>query len=559
MTQVHPVYELSDALVDELCSLQPDEATYLGVAGHDDRWPDLSPDGNAAAESALRGMRERVAQLPAASQPFDRLAIDVAADHLDVLIDWHATGRPRLQLNSMSSPVQNLRQVFDHMDKQTAAGWENIATRLEGLPGPFDGYLATLDAGRAAGEVVAVRQVEEAVRQAEVIASEQSSFVTLLDEFDRAGIDDAALRRRLEEAVGTGRAAYAALADHLASTYAPDAAEADPVGIDRYRAEAYRHLGTHLDFTETYAWGWEEVERIRSRMEQVAAEIVPDGSIDEALQVLKTDPARSAATPADLVAFLSARTEQALEQLAGTHFDMPEPIRRCEVKLAPPGGPLGAYYVGPSEDFTRPGTVWWAIEGDEPHPLYDEVSTVYHEGFPGHHLQVGTQVSLRDRMSRLHRMCIWFPGTGEGWALYAERLMDELGYLDRPDYVLGFLAGQMMRACRVVADLGNHLGYPIPEGQPFHPGEPWGFDATVELLERYATLDHPYAVSETTRYLGWPAQAIAYKVGEREILRVRDELRGREGDEFDLKDFHRRLLEVGPVGLDLMRSLVLAG
>ena len=89
---------------------------------------------------------------------------------------------------------------------------------------------------------------------------------------------------------------------------------------------------------------------------------MPDGSIDEALEVLKTDPDRSAATPADLVAFLSARTEQALEQLAGTHFDVPEPIRRCEVKLAPPGGPLGAYYVGPSEDFTRPGTVWWAIE-----------------------------------------------------------------------------------------------------------------------------------------------------------------------------------------------------
>jgi uncharacterized protein (DUF885 family) len=559
VTQVHPVYALSDVLVDELCSLLPDEATYLGVAGHDDRWPDLSPDGTAATESKLREMREKVARLPEADERFDRLAVEVAADQLDTLIDWYSRGMPRVDLNSISSPVQNLRQVFDHMDKETAAGWENIATRLEGLAGPVDGYLATLDAGRAAGEVVAVRQVEDAVRQAEVTASEQSSFVTLFDEYDRAGIDDDALRRRLEEAVATGRAAFASLADHLAARYAPDAAAADPVGIERYQVEAYRHLGTQLDFAETYAWGWEEVRRIRSRMEQVAAEIVPGGSIDEALEVLKTDPDRSAATPADLVTFLSTRTEQALQQLAGTHFDVPEPIRRCEVKLAPPGGPLGAYYVGPSEDFTRPGTVWWAIDGDQPHPLYDEVSTVYHEGFPGHHLQVGTQVSLRDRMSRLHRMWVWFPGTGEGWALYAERLMDELGYLDRPDYVLGFLSAQMMRACRVVADLGNHLGYPIPEAQPFHPGEAWGFDTTVELLERYATLDHPYAVSETTRYLGWPAQAIAYKVGEREILRVRDELRRREGDEFDLKDFHRRLLEVGPVGLDLMRSFVLAG
>ena len=166
------------------------------------------------------------------------------------------------------------------------------------------------------------------------------------------------------------------------------------MGIDRYRIEAKRFLGTDLDFAETYAWGWEEVARLRRAMEEVATEIVPGGSIDDALEVLKTDPARSAATPDDLVAFLAARTDEALERLAGTHFDVPDQIRRCDVKLAPPGGSLGAYYVGPSEDFTRPGAVWWAIEPGKPLPLYDQVSTVYHEGFPGHHLQVGTQVSL---------------------------------------------------------------------------------------------------------------------------------------------------------------------
>ena len=525
MTQDHPVYTLSDSLVDELCALFPDEATYLGVAGHDDRWPDLSPAGTATEEAELRGMLARVSELPGAEDRFDRLAVDVATAHLDTMIEWYQAGLPRLNLDSIAGPIQSMRQVFDHMDTTSAEGWENIATRLETLDAALTGYTATLDEGRAAGDVVAIRQVDEAARQASVTASDQSAFVTLLGQFDESGVDDAALRRRLEGAVDAGRAAYARVVDYLTGTYAPAASPHDAVGIDRYRIEARRFLGTDLDFAETYDWGWEEVARLRRAMEEVATQIVPGGSIDDALELLKTDPARSAATPDDLVAFLAARTDEALGRLAGTHFDVPDEIRRCDVKLAPPGGSLGAYYVGPSEDFTRPGAVWWAIEPDRPVPLYDQVSTVYHEGFPGHHLQVGIQVSMSDVMSRLHRMCVWFPGTGEGWALYAERLMSELGYLDRPDYVLGFLSTQMLRACRVVADIGNHLGFAIPEGQPFHPGEAWDFDLTVEMLERYATLDHANAVSETNRYLGWPAQAIAYKVGEREILRVRDELR----------------------------------
>jgi uncharacterized protein (DUF885 family) len=149
-------------------------------------------------------------------------------------------------------------------------------------------------------------------------------------------------------------------------------------------------------------------------------------------------------------------------------------------------------------------------------------------------------------------------GTGEGWALYSERLMDELGYLDQPDYVFGYLASQMLRACRVVIDIGSHLELPIPSDQPFHPGEDWTYETAVEMLEVYGTLDGPYAHAETKRYLGWPGQAITYKVGERVLLQVRDELRRRQGEGFDPRSFHGKVLEVGPVGLDVMRRFVLA-
>jgi uncharacterized protein (DUF885 family) len=224
--------------------------------------------------------------------------------------------------------------------------------------------------------------------------------------------------------------------------------------------------------------------------------------------------------------------------------------------MTPPGGPLGAYYNGPSEDFARPGTVWWSKGDLQQIPLYDEVTTAYHEGFPGHHLQYGIQVTAGDRISRYQKMVVWYSGSGEGWALYAEDLMEELGYLEKPDYVLGKLASEMLRACRVVIDIGSHLELLIPGGQPFHPGEPWSYDLGVEMLERYAGQSHDIAVSEMNRYLGWPGQAISYKVGQQAIRDLRQEAQQAAGAAFDLKVFHARLLEVGAVGLDLLRSHV---
>jgi uncharacterized protein (DUF885 family) len=230
-----------------------------------------------------------------------------------------------------------------------------------------------------------------------------------------------------------------------------------------------------------------------------------------------------------------------------------------EVKLAPPGGALGAYYMPPSEDFSRPGTVWYAPGSRLPIPLYGEVSTAYHEGFPGHHLQCSIQVFLADRLSRLQRLLVLYPGHCEGWALYAEHLMHELGFLERPDYVLGMLAAQLLRALRVVADIGMHLELEIPAGESFHPGETWSYELAVELLHRRGFLPLDHAESEVTRYLGWPGQAIAYKVGQRVILELREELRRRLGPAFELKEFHARVVGSGSVGLDLLRERVLSG
>lgn len=551
----HPVFALSSVLVDELCEMYPDSATYLGVSGHDHRWPDLSPDGAAARVDTLAGMRRRVAELPGGGTHFDRLAMSVTASAIDEELAEYAHDDHLRDLNSIASPIQNLREVFDHMPKETAGSWENIIARLDALPSAMDAYRTSLALGLEKDLASAQRQVLAAAAQCDAHAGEASAISALAGAYASSGTDKS-LEDSLADAIGRGRAAFGELADWLRGTYLPQAPQRDAVGRERYVRAAHTFLGTDIDPEETYSWGWSQIAELQAGMKAAAHEIEPGAGIDEALEILKTDPNRQARDRDHFLSLMQDRTDHALDRLSGTHFDVPDPIRRCVVNLAPVGGPLGAYYVSPSEDFSRPGTVWWSLEGDGPFSLYDEVTTAYHEGFPGHHLQNGIHVSLADRLSRLHRLWIWKPGIGEGWALYAERLMGELGFLDSPDYVFGMLAAQMLRACRVVIDIGTHLEFSLPSDQGFHPGEQWTFDLAVDMLRDYATLGEAYAVSEATRYFGWPGQAIAYKVGERAILEVRDRVKELRGSTFDLKVFHADLLEIGPVAIDLMRELM---
>jgi len=555
MTSKHPIFALASEIVDRAAAIDPVAATYYGVTGHDAEWPDLSPTGVAARLTLFQELLARLEEMPEATDRWDNLAIASTRQYLVEAIDYLESSDWLVELDSMASYAQDTVDIFEHMDKSTAEAWGAVCTRLESMGEILTGYRARLQKGIDEGETVAKRQVLAVAEQRRVAASADSAYEGLVKEL--AGTTfEAEHSERLRTAIDAAKVVQGEFGQWLTDTYLPNAVEKDGVGRERYIRAARKFLGTDIDPVETYHWGWTQVAELRARMEAVAAEIVPGGTITEALQVLKTDPARAAATRQDFIDFMTARNQDALERLEGSHFDVPDEIRAFEVKLQAPGAPLGAYYVGPNEDFTRDGAVWWS-HGDNPgpFPLYDEVSTLYHEGFPGHHLQVGVQITRSEQLSRLHRVMIWYPGLGEGWALYAEQLVDELGFFEKPDYVFGFLAAQMLRSCRVVIDIGSHLELPIPADQPFHAGEEWSFETAVEMLQEYATLERDYAESETTRYLGWPGQAISYKVGHRAILDIRAQLESRDG--FDLKKFHADLLGVGPVGLDLLRELLL--
>jgi uncharacterized protein (DUF885 family) len=271
--------------------------------------------------------------------------------------------------------------------------------------------------------------------------------------------------------------------------------------------------------------------------------------MEEVTNLLEGDPERVVEGEDNYRAWLQELHDEALEELHGKHFYIPDSIRKVEVMIPPPGGALAAYYTGPSEDLVRPGRTWWPTGGNTRFAKWGDVTTVYHEGVPGHHLQVASTRLQADKLSRFQRVLTFISGHGEGWALYSERLMAELGYLENPDYYLGMLSGQALRAVRVVIDIGMHLELAIPAGETFHPGETWNHDLAVDFATERTGRPRQFMASEVIRYLGWPAQAISYKVGERHWLAIGEAARKREGASFDLKTFHTEALNIGPMGL----------
>jgi uncharacterized protein (DUF885 family) len=270
--------------------------------------------------------------------------------------------------------------------------------------------------------------------------------------------------------------------------------------------------------------------------------------------ILDGDPARRIEGRENFRAWMQELAERALWQLHGTHFDVPEPARRIEAMIAPTDGG-GIYYSKPSEDWSRSGRMWWSVpEGIDTFATWKEVTIVYHEGVPGHHLQISQTIADQGNLNRWQRQMGWVSGHGEGWALYAERLMGELGYLGDPGAHLGMLDGQLLAAAQVALDIGLHLELEIPKGTGWREGERWNNEIGWEFLRAHSSRDEAHLRFELHRYLGWPGQAPSYKLGERIWLQSREEAKTRAGDAFSLKDFHSKALSLGSMGLDPLRK-----
>ncbi|MEU0374136.1 DUF885 domain-containing protein [Streptomyces sp. NPDC006283] len=542
--------QVADSYVDALIELDPTLGTYLGIKESSGLLPDFSPAGqNARADLARQTLArlDAAEQLPAADSDEERRCGRLLRERLSAELAVHDAEEGLRTVSNIHSPAHSVREVFTVTPTQTEEDWSAVAERLRAVPAALQGYRESLGLGldkKLFGGPRATATFIEQLTEWGGGGSDRGWF----EEFAAAG--PASLRVELDTAAATATRAVNELRDWMRDVYAPAVAEApDTVGRERYARWSRYFNGTDLDLDEAYAYGWSEYHRLSAEMRKEADKILPGSDPWEALAHLD-EHGKHIEGEEEVRVWLQELMDEAIEALDGTHFELAERVRRVESRIAPPGGAAAPYYTSPSEDFSRPGQTWLPTMGATRFPVYDLVSTWYHEGVPGHHLQLAQWAHVADRLSRYQASVGLVSANAEGWALYAERLMDELGFLNDAERRLGYLDAQMMRACRVIVDIGMHLELEIPADSPYHPGERWTPELGQEFFGAHSGRPADFVESELTRYLSMPAQAIGYKLGERAWLLGRENARRAHGDAFDAKAWHMAALSQGSLGLD---------
>ena len=536
-THRSPIFALSDSYVEKSARLSPMASTYLGIADLNDQLDDFSIAGRAVEADLSRATLAELDKLEPIDE-IDRVAKSVMQERLTSSLQLHDSFESHISFNVLTSPPADIRQVFEMMPKESATDFDNIAKRLLAVDKAHLSWISTIDTLAKKGKTVAQRQIDGIAKQLESYAD--GGYAAMAKSFDPDGKYPA-----IHEAAKAAARSSAETATYLRGTYMALATPNDAVGAERYAAWARYYTGADLDLRATYEWGLADLAQITERMWKVAAKIKPDAkTLREVADYLDNAPEYKIHGKDAIIKKLLDFTQAAVTQLDGTHFDIDDRMKFCDARIAPEGSASAPYYMSPSEDMSRPGTTWLPLLGKDEVSWWHLASTWYHEAVPGHHLQVATSVLERDRLSRFQRFGAWISGYGEGWALYAERFMDDLGAFDEPGIEMGFLSAQALRATRIVIDIGMHLGYTDENGRV------WDAVSGREALMNKALLDEHHATSETDRYLGWPGQAISYKVGEREWIAARENAKKRLGAEFSLKRFHAHALKIGPMGLD---------
>ena len=544
--------QVADDYVDDLIALDPVTGTYLGVKESSNRLTDLSPAGQEALAELQRATLAKLDEAerrPGADADIERRCARLLRERLTAQLAVHEADEGLRAVGNLHSPAQAVREVFTLTPAETDEDWAAIAERLRAVPAALAGYRESLQLGLDRKLFAGPRAVATFIGQLTEWSDIDGQGTGWYEDFASAGPDS--LRAELDEAATAATAALVELRDWMRDMYAPEVEGApNTVGRERYARWARYFNGTDLDLDEAYAYGWSEYHRLLAEMKREAEKVLPGAETPWVALAHLDDHGRHIEGVEEVRVWLQSVMDKAIEDLDGTHFELAERVRRVESHIAPAGSAAAPYYTSPSQDFSRPGRTWLPTMGRTRFPVYDLVSTWYHEGVPGHHLQLAQWAHVADDLSRYQAAVGMVSANAEGWALYAEQLMDELGYLENADERLGYLDGQMMRATRIIIDIGMHLEMEIPADSPFHPGERWTPELAQEFFGAHISRPADFVESELTRYLSIPGQAIGYKLGQRAWLLGRENARQRHGDTFDLKAWHMAALSQGSLGLD---------
>lgn len=536
----------------ELMRVSPTWASFRGDRSRDAELPDFSPEARAASDATLWRIREAAAAVePAALGDDRRLMRAILVQRLDGHFAERDACRPETwEVDQLYGPQSWLGELPSYHIVDGAQRARDLVARYRGFPALFAQHTANLRAGLAAGRVAARINVERVIEQLDRFAA------TPLDEdpylqgpLARAAELEAppspdfadALRAAVRDAVRPALADYRAFlaAEILPAARAEPGIAGLPGGAACYAARIALHTDTAREAEALHRLGLAEVERIRGEMAAVAAELGhPD--VDAALAALAADPAERLATSEALVEHNRAlvdRARAALPRAFGRLPKTPIEVRPIEAFRAPESP--AAYYLRAPEDGSAPAYYLINTHAPETRLLYKMPALAWHEAVPGHHLQIALAAE-REGLPEFMRSTRSTAFT-EGWALYAERLAFELGLYRTPAERMGALTYEIWRAARLVVDTGLHA-------------KGWSREQAIDYLKRHTGHSEGEVVNEIDRYIVWPGQALAYKVGQLEISALRALAEARLGERFDLAVWHDRLLWHGSIPLPVLRA-----
>ena len=532
--------------VYDYAALTPTMGTQIGLEGFDADLEDFSP---AYWDAVADRIRDIIADVDALNDSTDasddeddfddqdHLTAAILRDRLAYQLELHHRGEFLRRLNNIDSPVQTIRDSFLLMPKVTEEDFEHIAARMSKVPAALRGYKESLTEAANSGDVASHRQIDAVISQCESLGESGSSLEYLGLPHESPVIQEA-------------KEAFAEFADWLSTDLSAQAKHEDGVGRDRYELFSEFFLGREVDLDEAYSWAQDELARTVDTQSALAKELYgADTSVAGAYRRLNEEERYTLHGTDELLEWMDRVNGEVRDCFNGTELELPDDLPQVNTAIDRAGSG-GIFYTVPSDDMIRPGTMWWSVpEGQETFHTWQELSTVFHEGVPGHHLQHGHALLNRNELNLWRRSMCFNSAHVEGWALYAEHLMEKFGYFDDPGYRMGLLDSRRLRLARVMVDIGVHLKKTTPDGSGS-----WDAQYAKAFLRDNCAMPEARITFELDRYMGWPGQAPSYAMGYRDWCGLRE--RALEQG-LTPCEFHTKALALGSMPMDMLANEVL--
>jgi uncharacterized protein (DUF885 family) len=547
---------LGDRFWEQFLEAHPTWATVIGDRRFDDRLDDPSQAGIAARlvwldEIAAGARAIEPERLNATERVTRQMLEDEAANAADAL----RTGIDEWTVDPLQGPIMSILDTVDYQTIRTPEDGAAMVERWRGIGRYFDALRANLREAAADGRVAVVKPVErmlDILRGLEALppgdwklAAPASGDLPGWTEADRERFRRSLLEAVSDIAIPGFRRYRETLERDILPLARPESRPGIchlPGGAEAYRTAIRVHTTLDLEPEEIHATGLREIERIDAEFVELGRRFLGTADLDSTLAALRDDPSLRFSS-ADEVFETAKRSLARAQDAIGDWFGR-IPNAACVVVPVPSHSEAHqtiAYYSWPSMDGSRPGRYYINLHAPETRPRYEAEALAFHESVPGHHLQIAIAQELPG-LPAFQRM-LGSTAFAEGWGLYTERLSDEMGLYSSDMDRFGILSYDAWRAGRLVVDTGMHaLG--------------WTRQQAIDFLSKHSALAANNIANEVDRYIVWPGQALAYKVGQLEILRLRDDARARLNARFDIKAFHDVVLGSGAVSLPVLRSLV---